>query len=127
MTQALYVRVYDEEPMLAPEPGFSPGEIVQAPSGRAGVIQGQRPLEEGEPAIAKTTGIYDVASASATTFDAGVIVGWNDTDKLAVAGGAGDFNIGTAQRAKVNGETVVRVVLNDNVAVEADLQAQIDA
>lgn len=127
MAEAMLVGAYDEEQVVTPSDGYNPGDIIQAPSSRVGVIQGQRPLEEGEPALAKTTGRYNVASASGTTFSAGVIVGWDDTNKLAVAAGAGDFDIGTSAKAKVSGELVVLVVLNDSVAPVADFETRIAA
>lgn len=112
MAEALLVGEYDEEQVTTPSGGYNSGTILQAPSGRPGVIQGQRPLEEGEPATLKTTGRYEVSSASGTTFAAAATVGWDDTNNLAVAGGAGDFNIGVAARAKVSGETTVLVLFS---------------
>jgi len=113
MAEAMYVGVFDEEQVTVPSGGYNPGDIVQAPSGRAGVVQGQRPLEEGEPATLKTTGKFSVDAASATTFTAGVIVEWDNTGKLAVANAAGDFDIGIAAKAKIAGELKVEILLNE--------------
>ena len=112
MAEAMLVGVYDEEQVTVPVGGYNPGDIVQAPSGRAGVVQGQRPLEEGEVATLKTEGKFLVDSASATTFALGAEVEWDDTGKLAVAAAGGDFDIGRASKAKVNGDTKVEILLN---------------
>lgn len=114
MTQALYVGAYNEEKVTVPSGGYNPGDIVLAPSGNPGVVQGQRPLEEDEVATLCTTGKYEVASASGTTFSAGDIVGWNNTTKLAVAGGAGTYDIGVASRAKTSGQLTVQVLLHES-------------
>ncbi len=127
MSQSRFVGEPHEEQVVTPAEGYNPGDVVLAPSGRPGYIVSQRPLEEGEPATIRTTGLSDVAAASATLFDAGVLVGWDDTAKLAVAAASGDFVIGTAAREKVDGETTVKVIWNDPIAQIADLQAQIDA
>lgn len=112
MSEALYVGCFDEEQVTTPAGGYNPGDIVQAPSLRAGVVQGQRPLEEGEPALLATEGKFEVAAGSATTFTAGDEIEWDNTGKLAVAATLGDFNIGRASRDKVNGETTVQVLFN---------------
>lgn len=113
MAEALYVGLPDEEQVTVPAGGYSPGEIVQAPSGRAGFVLGQRALEEGEPAILKTSGKVSVDSASATTFTAGDEIEWDDTGKVAVAAAGGDFDIGRASKDKANGEVKVEVLLNE--------------
>lgn len=121
MAEAMLVGAYDEERVTTPGGGYNPGDIVVAPSGRPGVVQGQRPLESGEPSTIRTTGKYDVASASATTFTAGASVGWDNTNKLAVA--EGDFVIGTAARAKTNGQLSVQVIFNDPIARIEELES----
>lgn len=55
-------------------------------------------------------GIYDVASASATTFGAGGKVYWDDSGNLATATTTDKF-MGFAIKPKINGETSVRVEL----------------
>ena len=87
------------------------GDIIQA-AGTVGVVAGSAAHAIGDEVTVEREGEYDVASASGTTFAIGVTVGWDDTAKLAVAGGAGDFDIGEAVKAKVAGETVVRGHLN---------------
>lgn len=91
-----------------------PGEVVRSPSLRAGIIQGINPneLKTGQEVTIDTEAVADVASASGTTFALGATVGWDDTANLAVAGGAGDFDIGKAEIAKTAGQLVVRVAFN---------------
>jgi predicted RecA/RadA family phage recombinase len=110
MSEALLTRIYDEEKLVAPAGGHLSGDVVQAPSLRPGVVQGLAPAVEGDTVTVKTTGTYDVASATGTTFTAGDTVGWDDTGKLAVTGGTGDFDIGTAAADKASGPLVVRVI-----------------
>jgi hypothetical protein len=112
MSESTYVGAYDEETVTTPVGGYNPGDIVVPPSGRPGFVASQRPLEEGEPARIRTTGKIDVAAASATLFAEGAEVEWDDTAKLAVAATAGDFDLGVAAREKIDGETVVRIILN---------------
>lgn len=112
MSEALYVGPFDEEQIDTPAGGLNPGDIVQAPSLRAGVVQGQRPLEEGEPALLATEGKFSVDAASGTTFTAGDEVEFDDTNKLAVAATLGDFDIGRAAKDKVAGELKVEVLFN---------------
>lgn len=56
------------------------------------------------------TGVFDVDSASATTFSAGALVYWNAGSAKATATNT-DVFMGRAAVAKVNGETKVRVRL----------------
>lgn len=112
MSEALYVGPFDEEQVTVPAGGYNPGDIVQTPSLRAGVVQGQRPLDEGEEALLATEGKFEVAAASATVFTAGDEIEWDNVGKLAVAATLGTFNIGRAGRDKVAGETTVLVILN---------------
>lgn len=112
MSEALYVGPFCEEQVTVPSGGYNPGDIVQAPSGRAGVVQGQRPLDEGEEALLATEGKFLVDAASGTTFTAGDEIEWDDTNKLAVAAAAGDFDIGRAAKDKVAGELKVEVLFN---------------
>lgn len=121
MAEALLVGAPDEEQVTVPSGGYNPGKILLAPSGRPGVVQGQRPLEEGEVATVKTTLKYAVASASATVFALGALVDWDDTNKLAVAHGLGDWTLGPASKAKASGQLTVEVLFG-----EADEKTRVD-
>lgn len=91
-----------------------PGTIeLEAAGGRPGVVQGSgRNIVAGEVYTLCCYGVYDVDSASGTTFAHGVTVGWDDVGKLAVTGGTGTFDIGVAAEAKVSGTTKVKVDFN---------------
>jgi predicted RecA/RadA family phage recombinase len=110
MGQAVRLGEGDEEIVTAPSGGYASGEIVQAPSGRAGYVNSLNAVPEGEKCTIKTTGRVKVPSASATTFALAAAVQWNNTTNLAVA--SGDFLLGPASKAKINGDTVVEVILN---------------
>lgn len=92
----------------------SPGDIVQA-GGLAGVVASLSEVASGDPMTVMIKGVYDVAAASGTTFSEGAEVEWDDTNKLAVAATAGDFDLGVAAKAKTSGQTVVQVILNEGV------------
>jgi len=71
-------------------------------------------IANGKPGSLDASGIYDVDKAAATTFTAGAIVYWNNTDKLAVAtdGSGTHKRLGLATAAAGNGPVVVRTMLN---------------
>jgi predicted RecA/RadA family phage recombinase len=112
MAEALFIQ--DEcDPDYTPGTATVAGTIILHSSGKAAVILAG--LAAGEQGAAIREGIFDVLSASATLFDDGESVWWDDTNNLAVKAGAATatFRVGTAVRAKVNGETVVRLSLNE--------------
>lgn len=109
-------RHHGDELHLIADAAYDDGDIVNK-SGLAGVVEG--PVASGDPMNVRVKGVYDVASASATTFAAGATVEFNNTTKLAVASAAGDFVLGLAAKAKVSGETVVRVILNESTVAPA--------
>jgi predicted RecA/RadA family phage recombinase len=105
-----------EEIMIAPGGGFVSGQIVQAPSGKAGYVGGLRSVDAGQPANVKTAGRVQVPCASSTEIDAGAVTEWDVTAGLAVAAD-GDFTLGIAAVEKEEGQTSVWVLLNDPGAV----------
>lgn len=109
MPQAKFVYPGDEIHFTAGA-AYSAGDVVSI-AGLAGVIEGLSNVASGDPATARVKGVFDVASASGTTFALGAAVQWDDTNNLAVA--TGDFALGKAAKAKVSGETTVRVILNE--------------
>ena len=66
----------------------------------------------GDPIGVRYAGLAEVASASGTTFVAGVTVEIDEATQLAVANTAGDFDIGRCVVAKTSGQTSVLVELN---------------
>jgi predicted RecA/RadA family phage recombinase len=115
MPEAIRRQNGDELHLLAGA-DYDDGDIVNL-AGYAGVVEG--PVLTGDPMNVRIKGGYDVAAASATTFAIGARVEWNDTTKLAVASGAGDFVLGNAAKAKISGETVVRVIFNEQTVAPA--------
>lgn len=95
---------------------YDDGDIVNL-SGLAGVVEGI--VASGDPMNVRIKGTYDVAAATGTTFAAGAVVEWNDTTKLAVASGAGDFVLGLAAKAKISGVLFVRVIFNESTVAPA--------
>jgi len=91
----------------------STGELVQA-GGRAGVVVGNNAaaLASGERIAVDTGAQVTVNPVSAVTFTEGATVGWDDTANQAVAGGAGDFNLGKAIEATTVNGAPVKVLLN---------------
>jgi len=118
--EAVYRLPFDERDhtLAAAQKG---GDIVQTADGYAGVVMGTGDYALGDVVRVKVKGIFDIASASATTFSAGVICEWDESDTVAVAQAAGDFDLGTVVAAKTSGQTTVRVSLNDTkVVVDTD-------
>lgn len=118
----------DGEVHLAAGTAYDSGEIIQLSDGRAAVIQGLKGVLSSEPATAATEGIFDCASASATTFSKGDPVFWDISANLAVPYSSadvpnGDFLLGPAVLAKVDGDLTVKVDLNESVETAAAGQA----
>lgn len=63
-------------------------------------------------------GVFELPKASGTTAAQGAKVGWDATNKLVVAAGAGDFDIGHAHVALANGALVAYVKLANKVDVD---------
>jgi predicted RecA/RadA family phage recombinase len=112
MSEARYVGCDEQEFMTAPSGGYVAAQVVQCPSGRAGVIDQLKPAVEGDHCKAVTEGRYAFPAASGTTFSVGAEVGWNDTTRKAVAAADGDWKLGIAARAKTSGQLEVEVFLN---------------
>jgi len=96
-----------------PAGAVSAGEIIQLEDARAAVVKTD--LAASAKGAVYTTGIFDVLSASATTFAIGDPVYWDITASLAIPPdetAAGDLYLGTAVAAKTSGQLVVRVDLN---------------
>ena len=126
MANATTAGPYNEEKKTVPSGGYASGLILAAPSGRYGVVQGVQNLVEGQMCTICTTGRHDVTSASGTTFTAGDDVDWDDTGKLAVAAGDGDFHIGVASAAKASGTTTVEVILSTENRIDSPTQVIAD-
>ena len=89
------------------------GQLIQLPSGAAGVVKTD--LAADELGAAYTEGIFDIDTATGTTFIAGELVVWDVSASLAInseSAGLLDFAIGVAIAAKASGTLVTRVRLN---------------
>lgn len=114
--EAIY-RLPEDEREVTLSAAQKGGDIVQTADGYAGVIQGVGDYASGDIVKVKVKGVFEVASASATTFSAGAICEWDDGATAAVANAAGDFDLGVVVKAKTSGQTTVLVSLNDSPAV----------
>lgn len=112
MSEAIY-RMNGGQQDYTPSSAAAAGEIIQLSDGRAAVVK--TTLAASEKGAVYTSGIFDVDSASATTFLIGADVYWDTSASLAIGYAAAqpdDILIGTAVKAKVATELVVRVDLN---------------
>lgn len=110
-------RPFDEETMTAPSGGLTSGEIVQAPSGRAGYVVGLKGVDAGQPATIQTSGRITVPALSTLTGSPSggtpVDIDWDDDNSRICADGDGDFHLGILATDKTNGQTTAEVILNE--------------
>jgi predicted RecA/RadA family phage recombinase len=94
----------------------SPGDIILTADSFPAICgmstSTNMPYAIGDVVNAETDVIAWVPCASGTTLAVGALARWNNTTKLAVATGSGDFSLGTVVQAKVSGETRVKVRFN---------------
>lgn len=94
------------------------GAIILLAIGLAAIVATD--LSAGQLGAMRIDGVHDVNAASATLFEDGEDVWWDDSEGLAVKGGsataAADFRIGTAHGAKIDGQTSMKVDLNKRPA-----------
>jgi len=110
MLRATYVQ-HGNEVDYTPATAVLAGDVV---------VQGQlvgiarENIDAGKLGALAVSGIFDVAKASETIFDAGSLVYWDDTNKLAVAveGSGTNKLMGKAIAAAGSGATSVRVRLS---------------
>lgn len=85
---------------------YKVGDLVGVAAGKAAI---------GEEYELQLEGVYNLPKAGATVIAQGAKVGWDATNKLVVAAGAGDFDLGHAFVAAGNGPTSVHVKLIGHV------------
>lgn len=113
--QARPIHLFQVEEAVAPA-ALDPGDVCQLADGRAAVLVGNTSVANGAKGSFATKGDFEIVTASGTTFSAGADVQWDNATSLVVAaGGAGDFRLGIAKVAKTSGQTVTRVMLNEDV------------
>lgn len=109
--EAIYLGT-DDEQLITAVAVLNSGDIVTLGDGRAGVVQGLGSYAIGDKVKVRTKGRFRALAATGTTFSVGANVDWDDTNKLCVADGAGDFALGKAEFAKASGPLYVDVLLN---------------
>jgi hypothetical protein len=107
------VRFIRKDEILIPASGTTVGGTLVEYNGKARLFSGMKTAAEGEM-IALTGGVtVRVPKATATTFAAGAAVEYDIASGLAVAASGGDFHVGTAIVAVVDGDSYVDVELNE--------------
>lgn len=92
---------------------LAPGDVCQTPDGLAALVVSVKNVAIGEEVTVTTDAIISAPCASGTTFSVGASPQWdNGTGLVVAAGGAGDFVMGSAWRAKTSGQTVAIIRLN---------------
>lgn len=94
---------------------LNPGDIVLNVNGTGlvGVVAGLEAVASGAQVTYQVEGVYDVVAASATTFSAGDLIYWDDTNNVAKTTATGGYQlIGVATKAKVSGELSVKCRIN---------------
>jgi len=94
------------------------GEILNLGNGLVGCVTSPEGIADGVLGSVATKGTFQVSkedSGPGPTFAVGAIVGWDDTAKEAVVGGAGDFDLGACEEAAAATDNHVRTRLNENV------------
>lgn len=113
--QAIRRQEHHEVQVASAAAAYNPGNVVVncCGDGRTGIVAGLEAVASGDPVTFYVTGQYEVSSASATTFSAGDLVYWDDTNNLAkTAGASGYVLLGRAVKAKTSGQLVVLVEIN---------------
>jgi len=91
------------------------GEVIQLPDGRAGVVQGLKAVDAGDPLGVRVSGVVTVAKTASVVILPGGRVYWdrsaNTATPLQTAAG-GDFFIGVAPAGAASAATTVVVDLN---------------
>lgn len=94
---------------------YSPGDLVVncIGDGRVGIVSALEAVASGDPVAFQIEGQFDITCASGTTFSAGDKVFWDDSNNTAKTTATGGYIfVGVAVKAKVSGQTTVRVMIN---------------
>lgn len=88
------------------------GEVLALADGRTAVATA--PIAANVKGAVRVKGIFNVTSASSTTFSIGDYAWWDSSASVAITapGEAADLYLGVVTKAKVDGDTVVQVDLN---------------
>lgn len=102
---------------VAPVGGYAAGAIINY-NDHSWVLQGLQDIPEGKPAVFRRDCVVELTKANAaTSFAAGVAVGYNEDAQTIVAAGAGDFDLfGQVRKTAGAGVATVLFALNENAA-----------
>lgn len=106
--------VFDEEKVVVPSGGYIANQIVQAPSGKAGVVQTSYTLTAStDSATIRTSGLVTVPCGSTVVGVKGDRLWWDSANDTAVRySPAAGWYLGTLAATKADGDTTANVVLN---------------
>lgn len=90
-----------------------PGDIVNGVGIGVGVADNL--IVNGDLGALRVAGVYKIDNPDDTAFAQGATVGWDATAKKAVAGGTGDYDIGTVYAVYVAGVLQVETAINGAV------------
>jgi predicted RecA/RadA family phage recombinase len=98
-----------------------PGQVVQVPDGRAGIVEGGVNVAIGDIFGARVDGIATMQKTASVVLLAGQEVQWVKSTGKVSYWGAGDFIIGTVVEDAAAAATTCRVALNNRIKAIADL------
>ncbi len=96
-----------------PGAAVTAGDIVDGVGIGVGIADND--IAANELGALRVAGVYLIDNPDETAFAQGATVGWDATNGKAVAGGAGDYDIGTAYAVYVAGTLLVDVAINGAV------------
>lgn len=96
-----------------PGAAVTAGDIVNGVGIGVGVADND--IAANELGAVRVAGVYLIDNPDDTAFAQGATVGWDATNKKAVGGGAGDYDIGKAYAVYVAGTLAVEVAINGAV------------
>jgi len=93
-----------------PGAAVTAGDIVNGVGIGVGIADND--IAANELGALRVAGVYLIDNPDDTAFAQGATVGWDATNKKAVAAGAGDYDIGTVYSVYVAGTLQVEVAIN---------------
>jgi predicted RecA/RadA family phage recombinase len=124
MAEAILSKDADTIDVVTPSAGYSSGEVIQLPDGRAAVVQGLTARVENDPAALKTSGQVTLAKTASVVILDGDPIYWdrsaNTATPLRAVAGA-DFPIGVAVGDAASADATVVVDLNVKPVYVVDL------
>lgn len=116
MAEILPYGLAGERVIVAPSAGYTGGEMLQLPDGRACYVDGLNSFDSGDPVNLKTEGLVEVAKTSGVVVLDGAPMYWDRSagtaTPLQAFDGTGDFFIGCAVKDAASTATSCWVDLN---------------